>query len=187
DKTIEESDRLLQTFNALLSIARAEAGQNKEMLQAIDAREIVEGVAELYEPIAEEDGGTLHVKAAAGLNVLADRQLLSQALSNLVDNALKYGVTGENPKPHIEIEGKLEEGNVVILVADKGAGIAAEDRTRVLDRFVRLDESRSKPGNGLGLSLVAGVMKLHGGTLLLEDNTPGLRAKLVLPLHQSQS
>lgn len=187
DKTIEESDRLLQTFNALLSIARAEAGQNKEMLQAIDAREIVEGVAELYEPIAEEDGGTLHVKAAAGLNVLADRQLLSQALSNLVDNALKYGVTGENPKPHIEIEGKLEEGNVVILVADKGAGIAAEDRTRVLDRFVRLDESRSKPGNGLGLSLVAGVMKLHGGTLLLEDNTPGLRAKLVLPLHRSQS
>ncbi len=122
DKTIEESDRLLQTFNALLSIARAESGQSREMLQTIDAREIVEDVAELYEPIAEEEGGTLDVKAAAGLNVLADRQLLSQALSNLVDNALKYGVTEENPKPHIEIEGKLEEGNVVILVADRGRG-----------------------------------------------------------------
>jgi signal transduction histidine kinase len=157
------------------------------MLQDIDVREIVEGVAELYQPIAEEEGGTLDVKAAAGLNVLADRQLLSQALSNLVDNALKYGVTEENSKPHIEIEGRLEEGNVVIVVADRGAGIAAEDRTRVLDRFVRLDESRSKPGNGLGLSLVAGVMKLHGGALRLEGNEPGLRAKLVLPLHLGQS
>jgi signal transduction histidine kinase len=187
DKTIEESDRLLQTFNALLSIARAESGQSREMLQTIDAREIVEGVAELYEPIAEEDGGTLDVKTVAALNVLADRQLLSQALSNLVDNALKYGVSGENPKPHIEIEAKREEGNAVIIVTDRGTGIPAEDRARVLDRFVRLDSSRSKPGNGLGLSLVAGVMKLHGGALLLEDNEPGLRAKLVLPLHESES
>lgn len=183
DKTIEESDRLLQTFNALLSIARAESGQSRDMLQAIDAREIVEDVAELYEPIAEEAGGTLTVSVAPGLNVLADRQLLSQALSNLVDNALKYGVTEENPKPQIEIIGRLEEGSVVIFVADRGAGIPPEDRARVLDRFVRLEPSRSKPGNGLGLSLVAGVMKLHGGSLLLEDNEPGLRAKLVLPLH----
>jgi signal transduction histidine kinase len=169
------------------AIARAESGQPREMLQAIDAREIVEGVAELYAPIAEEEGGTLDAKAPAGLYVLADRQLLSQALSNLVDNALKYGVTDENPKPRIQIEGKREEGNVVILVADRGAGIATEDRARVLDRFVRLDSSRSKPGNGLGLSLVAGVMKLHGGALQLEDNAPGLRAKLVLPLHGGHS
>jgi signal transduction histidine kinase len=75
----------------------------------------------------------------------------------------------------------------VIVVADRGAGIAVEDRARVLDRFVRLDSSRSKPGNGLGLSLVAGVMKLHGGALLLENNEPGLRAKLVLPLHKLPS
>ena len=183
DKTIEESDRLLQTFNALLSIARAESGQSRDLLQAIDAREIVEDVAELYEPIAEEEGGTLAVSDMPGVNVLADRQLLSQTLSNLVDNALKYGVTEENPKPHIEITGKLEQGSAVIIVADRGAGIPAEDRARVLDRFVRLEPSRSKPGNGLGLSLVAGVMKLHGGALLLEDNEPGLRAKLVLPLH----
>jgi signal transduction histidine kinase len=181
DKTIEESDRLLQTFNALLSIARAESGQSREMLQPIDASDIVADVAELYQPIAEEEGGTLHVNVTPGLNVLADRQLLSQALSNLVDNALKYGVTETDPKPQIMIEGKLEAGAVVIVVSDNGAGIAAEDRARVLDRFVRLDESRSKPGNGLGLSLVAGVMKLHGATLVLEDNQPGLRAKLVFP------
>ena len=183
DKTIEESDRLLQTFNALLSIARAESGQSREMLQAIDAHDIVEDVAELYAPIAEEAGGTLTASAAAGLNVLVDRQLLSQALSNLVDNALKYGVTEEEPKPVIAIEGKRDQNSVVIVVGDRGAGIPTEDRARVLDRFVRLDSSRSKPGNGLGLSLVAGVMKLHGGTLVLEVNAPGLRAKLVLPLH----
>jgi signal transduction histidine kinase len=187
DKTIEESDRLLQTFNSLLSIARAEAGQSREMLQTIDAHDILEDVAELYQPIAEEEGGTLNVTLARGLNVLVDRQLLSQALSNLVDNALKYGVTDEEPKPRIEIEGRLEDSSVVILVGDRGAGIAVEDRARVLDRFVRLDSSRAKPGNGLGLSLVAGVMKLHGGALILEDNEPGLRAKLVLPLHESQS
>jgi signal transduction histidine kinase len=187
DKTIEESDRLLQTFNSLLSIARAESGQSREMRETIDAHDIVEDVAELYAPIAEEEGGTLTVAAAPGLNVLADRQLLSQALSNLVDNALKYGVTEEQSKPHIEIEGKLEDSSVVIVVADRGAGIAVEDRARVLDRFVRLDSSRSKPGNGLGLSLVAGVMKLHGGALLLEDNEPGLCAKLVLPLHKLPS
>jgi signal transduction histidine kinase len=187
DKTIEESDRLLQTFNSLLSIARAEAGQSREMLQTIDAHDIVEDVAELYQPIAEEAGGTLNVTLARGLKVLVDRQLLSQALSNLVDNALKYGVTDEEPKPRIEIEGRLEDSSVVVLVADRGAGIAMEDRARVLDRFVRLDSSRAKPGNGLGLSLVAGVMKLHGGALILEDNEPGLRAKLVLPLHESQS
>jgi signal transduction histidine kinase len=163
DKTIEESDGLLQTFNALLSIARAESGQSRELLQANDVRDIIEGVAELYEPIAEEAGGTLSVSVASGLGVLA--------------------VTDENPKPHIEIAGALEEGSVIVLVSDRGNGIPAEDRARVLDRFVRLDSSRSKPGNGLGLSLVAGVMKLHGGALLLEDNEPGLRAKLVLPLH----
>lgn len=187
DKTIEESDRLLQTFNALLSIARAEAGQSRELLQHVDAHDIVADVAELYQPIAEEEGGTLTVNVAPGLNVMADRQLLSQALSNLVDNALKYGVTEENPKPQISIIGKLEDDAVVITVSDRGAGIPAEDRARVVDRFVRLDSSRTKPGNGLGLSLVAGVMKLHGAALVLEDNEPGLRAKLVLPLHRVQS
>jgi signal transduction histidine kinase len=181
DKTIEESDRLLQTFNALLSIARAEAGQSRELLQPINAHDIVADVAELYQPIAEEAGGTLSVAVQPNLNVMADRQLLSQALSNLVDNALKYGVTDANPNPNISIEGKQENGSVVITVGDHGEGIATEHRARVLDRFVRLDESRTKPGNGLGLSLVAGVMKLHGATLVLEDNQPGLRAKLVFP------
>jgi signal transduction histidine kinase len=181
DRTIEESDRLLQTFNALLSIARAEAGQSRELLQTVDAHDIVADVAELYEPIAEEAEGKLAVKAQKNLNVRADRQLLSQAVSNLIDNALKYGVTEANPRPEIEVTATNGQGRVEIVVADRGPGIPADQREHVLDRFVRLDQSRTKPGNGLGLSLVAGVMRLHGGSLVLEDNAPGLRAKLVLP------
>jgi hypothetical protein len=180
EKTVEDSDRLLQTFNSLLSIVRAEAGQSRGGLAPIDARSILADVAELYEPMAEEQGGALTITAPEGLEILADRQLLSQAVSNLVDNALKYGAT-EGAAPQIAITGAIEGDDVVITVADRGPGIAEADRSRVIERFVRLDASRSRPGNGLGLSLVAGVMKLHGGRLVLEDNEPGLRAKLMLP------
>jgi len=180
EKTVEDSDHLLQTFNALLSIARAESGQSRGGLAPIDASSILADVAELYEPMAEEQGGTLTIAAPEGLEILADRQLLSQAVSNLVDNALKYGAAA-GAAPQISITGAIEGGTVVIAVADRGPGIAPADRERAIERFVRLETSRSKPGNGLGLSLVAGVMKLHDGRLVLEDNEPGLRAKLMLP------
>jgi signal transduction histidine kinase len=181
DRTIEESDRLLQTFNALLSIARAEAGEAREGLQPIDAGKILTDVAELYEPFAEEQGGSLRVETGSDLTVRANRQLLAQAISNLVDNALKYGVAHDAKGPDILITGAIEGNEVMITVSDTGPGIPPEDRDRVIERFVRLDESRSKPGNGLGLSLAAGVMKLHGGRLVLGDNEPGLKASLILP------
>ena len=184
DKTVEESDHLLQTFNSLLSIARAEAGQSRSGFEPVDAQSILTDVAELYDPMAEEQGGKLELAAEPGLTIRADRQLVAQAVSNLIDNALKYGADDGKP-PDIAVSGALEDGKVVIAVCDRGPGIPVEDRERVLERFVRLDASRSKPGNGLGLSLVAGVAKLHGGTLVLEDNHPGLRAKLVLPLHNA--
>ncbi len=180
ENTVDESDRLLDTFNALLSIARAEAGQARGGLAPVDASELIADVAELYEPLAEEEGGTFEASAAPGLMVLGDRQLLAQALTNLLDNALKYGAR-DGETPQITLTGTSEDDKVVITVADHGAGIPPEDRGRVTERFVRLDESRTKPGNGLGLSLVSGVMKLHKGTLLLEDNAPGLRARLVMP------
>jgi signal transduction histidine kinase len=181
ERTNDEADRLLQTFNSLLSIARAESGQLSEGLKSIDAKQVIEDVAELYVPIAEEAGGTLRVEAAPGLAVRAGRQLLAQAISNLIDNALKYGV-GDGEAPAIALTGRLSENGVEIAVADRGPGIPEADRERVKDRFVRLDASRSKPGNGLGLSLAASVIKLHGGTLALEDNAPGLRAVLRLPV-----
>ncbi|MBM3519966.1 MAG: HAMP domain-containing protein, partial [Alphaproteobacteria bacterium] len=161
EKTVEESDQLLKTFNALLSIARAEAGQSAAGLSRIDAGTVIADVAELYAPIAEEGGGRLTMSVAGEIPVMADRQLLSQAIGNLIDNALKYG-TAENGGPEIAVAAAVADGQAVITIADRGPGIAAADRGRVTERFVRLDSSRSKPGNGLGLSLVAGVMKLHG-------------------------
>lgn len=180
DMTVEESDRLLQTFNALLSIARAEAGQSRAGFEPVDAYDILSDVTDLYLPLVEEEGGKLLFEALPGLQINGDRQLIAQAVNNLIDNALKYGGAGERP-PEITVSGAVENATVSITVADHGPGIPEADRERVLERFVRLDESRSKPGNGLGLSLVAGVMKLHGGSVMLEDNAPGLKVKLVLP------
>ncbi|HTN97481.1 MAG TPA: HAMP domain-containing sensor histidine kinase [Nordella sp.] len=185
EQTIDESDRLLQTFTALLSIAKAESGQSREGLQPVDAAVILNEVAELYEPFAEDQGGSLKTEISGALNVRANRQLLAQAISNLVDNALKYGESPTSGIPEIQLTGGIEGDEAVITVSDRGRGVAPEDRQHVLERFVRLDESRSRPGNGLGLSLVAGVMKLHDGRVLLEDNGPGLKVKLVLPRLQA--
>jgi len=186
ERTVEESDRLLETFNSLLSIAHAEAGQSRSGLVPVDAALIIADVHELYEPMAEEQGGSLTMDVTPGLNVRADRQLLAQAISNLIDNALKYGFREGEP-PLITLTGHIEGGRVVIAVGDRGEGIPATERGRVTERFVRLDTSRTRPGNGLGLSLVSGVMKLHDGTLVLDDNHPGLLAKLVLPLQPAAS
>jgi signal transduction histidine kinase len=181
-QTIAESDKLLQTFNALLSIARAEAGQSREGLAEIDATEVLIELAELYEPLLVDDGGSLVLSLPVQLRVKGDRQLLAQAFSNVVDNAMKYGASDQGNVVNLQIQGDIVDNRAVITIADAGTGIKAEDRSRVLDRFVRLDESRSKPGNGLGLSLVASVMKLHGGGLELEDAHPGLKVVLWLPV-----
>lgn len=180
NQTIEESDQLLQTFNSLLSIARAESGQSREGLQLIDLNLVLEDVTELYEPLVDDAGGTLERHSQPGLMARADRHLISQAISNLIDNAVKYSDGGNAIK--IEIKGSVVGDTVEIAVIDDGPGIPESERDRVKERFVRLDKSRSKPGNGLGLALVSSVMKLHGGQLVLEDGNPGLRAKLILPL-----
>ena len=142
-------------------------------------------MAELYEPIAEEEGLTLTVHAEDGLKVRGNHELIGQAIANLVDNALKYGApnkgAGAWPKPDVVIAAKRVGGSIILTVADRGPGIAAADRARVLDRFVRLEGSRSRPGSGLGLSLAAAVARMHGGIVELEDNRPGLRVRLTLP------
>jgi signal transduction histidine kinase len=178
--TLDESDQLLGIFNSLLSISRAEAGQMRENFALVDASEVLQDVAELYEPIVDDALGQLQFDLPKDtLRVHADRQLLAQTISNLIDNALKYGRSQSGPQ--ISISGALNGSQIELIVADKGPGIAVEDRERVKERFVRLDKSRNLPGSGLGLSLVDSVAKLHGGSLVLEDNHPGLRAKIVLP------
>jgi signal transduction histidine kinase len=176
EATLEESEHLIRTFDALLMIARAEAGEAREGMVDFDAAEVAKSVAELYEPLAEESGMTLVVEAAGPLPVRGHRELVSQALANLVDNAIKHGA-GE-----VKISARREGDQVLLTVADRGPGIPEQDRARVLERFVRLETSRSRPGSGLGLSLAAAVARLHGTEIRLEDNNPGLRVSLALPL-----
>ena len=177
-----DSDALLSTFNAVLSITQLESGQLRQSLQPLDAYDTLEDVVDLYAPLAEETGGKLTLLATPGLRVNGKREILAQAMTNLIDNAMKYAADG-NGIVDIRVSGSLRGTQVILAVADRGPGIAPENRERALQRFVRLDESRTKPGNGLGLSLVAGVANLLDGKLILLDNKPGLRAELHLPLH----
>ena len=175
--TIVEADRLLVTFNSLLSIGEAEAGSRREAWSVVDLAEITRSVAELYEPVADENGLTFIVDIEDALPVRGDRHLLSQAIANLLDNALKYAPEGE-----VALRAHARGDTARIEVEDHGPGIPADRREAVFDRFVRLEGSRSTPGNGLGLSLVRAVAKLHAGDCRLEDSEPGLRAVLTLPL-----
>lgn len=183
EKTIEESDALIKVFNALLLIARAEAGGDVEAPHRFDLGEAARSVAELYEPIADEEGLTLRVEASGSLMVRGNRELIGQTIANLVDNALKYGAPkdGVRARPEVVISAYRAGGSAVLAVADHGPGVAPADRPRVLARFVRLEGSRSRPGSGLGLSLAVAVARMHGGTVELEDNHPGLRVRVILP------
>jgi hypothetical protein len=184
ESTIAESDDLIRTFDALLMIARAESGQARDNMMEFDASEIARDVGELYEPVADEKGIALKVDASAIAPVRGNRELVSQALANLIDNAIKYaGPNGKlNGMPaEIVVRADNEGERIMLSVADHGPGIPDTDRGRVVERFVRLEQSRSEPGSGLGLSLASAVARLHGGELKLEDNNPGLRTTIALP------
>jgi len=190
ESTIEESDSLIATFNALLMIARAESGQARDGMKEFDAAEIANDIGELYEPLAEEKGITLKVEAATVAPVNGNRELVSQALANLVDNAIKYAEPQPAPDgskpvngtaPEIVVRALSEGDRILLTVTDSGPGIPQADRARVVERFVRLEQSRSRPGSGLGLSLASAVARLHGGELTLEDNHPGLKSIIALP------
>lgn len=182
EANIAEADALLNTFNALLSIARAEAGHVRQGFQDIDLVPLVEDLVELYGPIAEEEGGQVELDLPGSAVVKVDAQLVAQALTNLLDNAMKYGRNAETAAPAITISvQRRNDGGYSIMVNDTGPGIAEGDRERVKGRFVRLDESRSEPGSGLGLALVDSVMKLHGGELVIASAEPGLSVRLEFP------
>ncbi len=192
ERTIDESDGLIRTFNALLMIARAESGQARGNMDDFDASEVANGIHELYEPLAEDGGMTLKVRTAPA-PIHANRELISQALANLVENAIKYGKPVDDG-PVVSLEARqilieaLREGDSVLLrVTDHGAGIPESERKHAVERFVRLDSSRSQPGSGLGLSLASAVATLHGGELRLGDANPGLVATLVIPARAGSS
>jgi signal transduction histidine kinase len=178
--TIDDADQLIRTFNALLMIARVEAGSSDAEFDTFDAADVARDVVELYEPAAEEAGVVLGLEAAEPAMVRGNRELIGQALANLVDNAIKYANEGV-AEPRVTVAVQERGGVVELSVADNGVGIGEAERPRVVERFVRLEESRSKPGAGLGLSLVSAVAQLHGGDLELRDNHPGLAAIVTVP------
>jgi signal transduction histidine kinase len=192
ERTIEESDGLIRTFNALLMIARAESGQARGNMDDFDAAEVANGIQELYEPLAEDDGMTLRVKTVP-TRLHGNRELISQALANLVENAIKYGKPVPSAQPlsagaaaggdarEILIEARRDGDQVLLSVTDHGPGIPEADRRHAVERFVRLEASRTQPGSGLGLSLASAVATLHGGELRLGDARPGLTATLAIP------
>lgn len=197
EEVIVDSDQLIKTFNALLMISRVESGSQVAEMSSTSMSNIMEDVCELYEPVAEEEGFEITHKLEPNLTVDGSRELLSQAVTNLLDNAIKYGrpdtadtsSTSETKskkrksatKPTIHMSLEKQGDKIIASISDNGPGIPIDKREEVKVRFARLDESRSKPGTGLGLSLVEAVAKLHGGALELDDAKPGLIVRLVLP------
>jgi signal transduction histidine kinase len=182
EATIAESDQLIRTFNAILMISRLEAGYSAESTTSVDLREVVRGVVELYDPLAEEAEVSLSLVADAPAEVVGNRELIAQSVSNIVDNAIKYSA-GAVEGPAVQVKVERVGAEVLIVVADNGPGIPdAADRSRATERFVRLERSRTQPGSGLGLSLAKAVMKFHGGRLELTPGEPGLVVRMVFPV-----
>ena len=178
EKSIKEADSLLTTFNALLRIARIEAGQIKAGFTEIDFHALLEDIVELYEPLLEDKNQTLETTLEANIHSMGDRDLLFQTFANIVDNAIKY--TPDDG--HISISLIQLSTQITITIADNGPGIPSSERQNVFRRFYRLDQSRGSSGNGLGLSMVSAVISMHNGSINLEDNMPGLRTVIKFPL-----
>ncbi|KQT88252.1 ATP-binding protein [Aurantimonas sp. Leaf443] len=177
---IAEADQMIRVFDALLMIGRVEAGSHPVEKTEHDVSAIVAEVCELYEPLAEDAGARLVIDAPEPARAAVSRELIAQGLSNLIDNALKYAVD-EAGGTVITVSLRRDDAMLRLSVADNGRGIPADKHDRVLERFYRLDESRSRPGSGLGLSLVQAIARVHGGTLHLEDGAPGLIVTMAIP------
>ena len=182
EEIIGESDQLIRTFNALLMISRVEAGSAVAEMAEVDLSQIAQDAEELYEPVAEDAGVAVSSRIESGISVSGNRELIGQAISNLLDNAIKYACDG-NAEPTVMVTLQREHASIVLSVEDNGPGIPDARKEDVVKRFYRLDESRSKPGTGLGLSLVEAIMGLHGGRLELKHtdakSAVGLCARMV--------
>lgn len=184
EQAIAETDGILRTFHALMEIGQAESGAGRAAMAKLDLAEVIKDMLDLYRPLAEAAGISLGETVEARAPMLGHRQFLSQALANLMDNAIRHTPKGG----HIAVSLQCDQDRATVTVEDSGSGIPAGDRDKVLQRFVRLDESRTTPGRGLGLSLVAGVAHLHRADLRLDESRwRGLRVTLSLPLAAKMS
>ena len=180
---IGDADSLIHTFNAMLSIARLEAGIDGQQWTDTPIGELLGELAELYDAVAEDAGMEFTADIADNPIYYCNRHLIGQAVTNLLDNAIKY--TAERGKVSIEL--KAQDDSFEIVVRDNGPGIPVADRERVFERFVRLENERNSPGNGLGLSLVQAVLRIHRASLKLEDNNPGLVVRLCFSTRESDT
>ncbi|HPE59357.1 MAG: HAMP domain-containing protein [Thiothrix sp.] len=178
EDAIQDVDELIKTFNALLSIAQAESRVQRKDWSRVDLTTLVNDLGELYSAVTEDKDQQLDCHTETGLVLTANRQLLAQAITNLLDNAVKYTPGGGL----IRLEARRDDSSLLVRVSDTGIGIPADKHEHVFERFVRLDNARSSPGNGLGLSLVKAVVDMHGGRITLGDNAPGLVVSLHFPL-----
>lgn len=178
DQILHEADGLLATFNALLRIARIEYSEQRKGFKNVDINSILYDIEELYDPLIEEKGQNLSVQLSDSIELWADRDMLFQAFANLIDNAIKY--TPE--KGLISIRSHTKDGVWYLNITDNGPGIPETEHEKVVQRFYRLDQSRTTPGSGLGLALVFAVLKVHGMELKFDDNKPGLLVSVSTPV-----
>ena len=191
EQALSDSDELLGVFNAILSISRIEAGERRDSFESFDAAPLVTDIGELYEPVCEDSGHSFGMQVEAGLEIRGDKSLVSQAMANMLDNAVKY--TPEGGAIQLRLR-KCSDGRTEISVTDTGPGIPEEDRIRVTQRFVRLEKSRNQPGSGLGLSLVKAIADVHGAALTLDEGAggvdghgPGLRIAMIFPADEEKA
>ena len=177
ERAQSDLDGIVAVFQALLRIAEIEAGSRRSAFTQVDVAPLLSDLAELYEAAAEETGQTLVARIPPHAVVFGDRDMIQQAIANLLDNAMKFSP----PQGVIRLSAQAATGAIEIVVADDGPGIPQQDRARATERFFRGESARSTPGSGLGLALVQAVAMLHGGVLRLEDNAPGLKAVVHLP------
>lgn len=176
---LRQADSLTRMLATALEISRSEAMTGREQFAWFDVGELTAELCEMYEPVVEEADARLEIERPAGpLRLFGHRQLIAQAVSNLIENAIRYGAVGGD----IRLLASKNSSQVTISVVDRGPGIPADRRTEALRRFGRLDSSRSEAGAGLGLALVRSIAHLHGGELVLDENSPGLIARLQLPV-----
>jgi signal transduction histidine kinase len=179
DQALAETDRIARTFEALLRIAQIEGGAVRERFVRVDLQGIAELIVDMFEAAAGEAGHrlSLSTEGRGPFLVTGDRDLLGQVLSNLIENSLRHVPAGGR----IDVSLSHQDGRCILLVADDGPGVPEEERAKVLRRLYRLERSRTTPGNGLGLSMVAAIVELHGATLTLADNAPGLTVSVAFP------
>ncbi len=178
ERAVADLDAIVRVFQAILRIAEIESGARRSAFAPLDLTQLLTDLAEFYEAVAEERGLRLTVEVAEGLTLFGDRDMIQQAIANLLDNALKYSPPGET----IELRAwTANTGEIVVMVSDHGPGIPPEERARVVERFYRGEAARSTPGAGLGLALAQAIAELHEGRLEFGDNHPGLSVRLVFP------